>query len=80
MWGRWSELFLAKEDLDPDHKAPLEFSSEFAKEQFEDEKYKFDEYEIFIRDVQSGRPKVDLDVSAKNDEYPDWFEKFSRIN
>lgn len=82
VWSIDPNLFLAKEELGTVHKPPQEFSSQFAQDQFEDEAYKFDEYEIFIRDVQSGRPKVDLDVSAKNiADYPDWFgEKFARIS
>lgn len=40
-------------------------SAESLEENIEEQAYRFDEYKVFTRDIQTGFPKVDLDVRSK---------------
>lgn len=81
-WDIDPELFLRTGDTKKSATNNAGNLSQFVQDAFDEEQYRLAEYEIFIRDVQSGRPKIDLDVSVQNmDDYPSWLSnKFNRIS
>lgn len=81
-WEIDPELFLAEPESSDKSKSLYEPKSEHDKDEYTEELYRSDEYQVFTKNVTEGSPKVDLDVSvAELNEYPDWIrEKFSKVS
>jgi hypothetical protein len=81
-WDIDPELFLKKPESSEKEKGQYEPNSELDKEEYIEELYRSDEYQVFTKDVKEGRPKVDLDVSVADlENYPDWIRsKFAKVS
>lgn len=81
-WDIDPSIFLGESCDNKKNKAHYEPKSEVDKEEFSEEVYRSDEYQVFTKKIKEGSPKVDLDVSVPTmSEYPDWVKsKFSKVS
>ena len=75
-------LYECYREADPKIGTSARADSQVKQEKLEEDDYRLAEFNVFTQNIQTGRPKVDLDVTLADIElYPSWFQhKFSKIS